>query len=457
MVSTTCMLLTLGSFLGSPVDETPAYEIRYNGQVAAVGRNGEEEPAKTFGLYCLLAKREGGGRDWFYLVDERGAGGWAWPERYGQAPLDSANHVTGTHRARLLYDHNDTLHPLLLRSPLFEFADKLAEGVEWTAGDKRYEVVGSSKVGEHESWRVDIGSGIGTDHSLWVSKKSPLILKVERPLTMGRGDRFMLRMQLESERGVDAAELVKIAPPMQALLQLQNDLKRSENNMRPELTDAQIATTQTAVETLEKSAEGTPFARLIGVISRDAKTQGQRAGDVAELSKRFVGKPAPELTLRSLDNRPIDPAEHKGKIVLLHFWDYRGEPFPAEPYGQIGYLDFLQSRRRKLGVQVYGVAVDSRLAEKEKSSAVTRSVRKLQNFMNLGYTLTLDDGTLLSKLGDPQRLGAKLPLWVLIAPDGTIAEYKVGLYEIRPDEGLKDLDAALVKLIQKNRAADGQK
>jgi hypothetical protein len=106
---------------------------------------------------------------------------------------------------------------------------------------------------------------------------------------------------------------------------------------------------------------------------------------------------------------------------------------------------------------VYGVAVDGRLADKETSASAVRSVRKLQSFMNLSYPLTVDDGTLLAKFGDPQRVGAKLPLWVLIAPDGTIAAYKVGLYDIKADEGLKELDAAVVKLIQKNRAAEPAK
>ena len=65
-----------------------------------------------------------------------------------------------------------------------------------------------------------------------------------------------------------------------------------------------------------------------------------------------------------------------------------------------------------------------------------------------------DDGTLLRKFGDPRRVGAELPLWVLVSADGKIAHYKVGFYDIKPDEGLKQLDAEVVKLIRQQRASN---
>ncbi|TWW09775.1 hypothetical protein E3A20_10930, partial [Planctomyces bekefii] len=34
----------------------------------------------------------------------------------------------------------------------------------------------------------------------------------------------------------------------------------------------------------------------------------------------------------------------KGKTVILHFWDYKDSPL-SEPYGQTGYLEFLNNRR----------------------------------------------------------------------------------------------------------------
>jgi hypothetical protein len=123
----------------------------------------------------------------------------------------------------------------------------------------------------------------------------------------------------------------------------------------------------------------------------------------------------------------------------------------------VGYLDFLHSRRNKLGVQIYGVAVDSRLGNAATASPAVRQVRKLKEFMNLSYPVTLDDGTLLKKFGDPQRVGAPLPLWVAIAPDGKVLHYKVGFYSIKPDEGLRELDSVLVEEIRKQRGASDSK
>jgi hypothetical protein len=74
--------------------------------------------------------------------------------------------------------------------------------------------------------------------------------------------------------------------------------------------------------------------------------------------------------------------------------------------------------------------------------------------MNLGYDLAVDDGTLLKKFGDPRQLGGKLPLWVLIGPDGKIAHYHVGFYDIKADEGLRELDEVLVALIKRQRDTD---
>jgi hypothetical protein len=161
--------------------------------------------------------------------------------------------------------------------------------------------------------------------------------------------------------------------------------------------------------------------------------------------------------LKSLDDETIAAGQHAGKIVLLHFWSYQGEPFPPEPYGQVGYLDFLHNRRQQRGVKVYGIAVDHRLTDKTQTAAVVRSIRKLQAFMNLSYPLTLDDGSLLARFGDPERVGAKLPLWVLIDQSGTIVEYKLGNYDIKADEGLSQLDKTVLSLLRKQRKSAAMK
>jgi peroxiredoxin len=197
-------------------------------------------------------------------------------------------------------------------------------------------------------------------------------------------------------------------------------------------------------------AESTPFEQLVATIKSDVVAQLKRVGSVDNLANKFVGKKAPKFKLSSLTGKPIRASERAGKIVVLHFWEYQGKPL-VEPYGQVGYLDFLNGKRRKLGVKIYGVAVDARLAKRSTTPAALRSIRKLKSFMNLSYEVAVDDGTTLKLFGDPRAVGAKLPLWVVIDTDGKIKHYKAGFYKIRADEGLRTLDTELIRLIRANR------
>src|SRR6202042_2516858 len=102
-----------------------------------------------------------------------------------------------------------------------------------------------------------------------------------------------------------------------------------------------------------------------------------------------------------IDGTSISDTDLKDKVVVLHFWQYRGEPL-TEPYGQVGYLDFLNSncKRRKLDVRVIGVNVDERFANPQQTGAATRSMKSLLEFMKLSYDMATDDGSILGDFGD---------------------------------------------------------
>ena len=53
--------------------------------------------------------------------------------------------------------------------------------------------------------------------------------------------------------------------------------------------------------------------------------------------------------------------------------------------------------------------------------------------------------------GQAGQAGAKLPLWVVIGPDGKVAHYHVGLYKVNSDEGLKELEETLIRVIKESR------
>ena len=145
------------------------------------------------------------------------------------------------------------------------------------------------------------------------------------------------------------------------------------------------------------------------------------------------------------DSKTITAADLAGKVVVLHFWEYRDTPL-EEPYGQTGYLDFLSRKHGKGNVLVYGVNVDPKLGDDETRRGSIASARRLKSFMNLSFPILLDDGALLKRVGDPRQGGGKLPLFLVINKEGKIAEYSAGLYDVQANTGLAELDAVIEKL-----------
>ena len=139
---------------------------------------------------------------------------------------------------------------------------------------------------------------------------------------------------------------------------------------------AQLEAASAVIDRLTVESAKTPFDRYAKIIRRNIASQKQRVSGVAGLAKRFVGTQSPQLALKTLTGGTIAPKDYAGKIVVLHFWEYRNKPL-VEPYGQVGYLDFLNNKniKRRLDVKTYGVAVDKRFADASQRSAAVRSVQ----------------------------------------------------------------------------------
>lgn len=428
-------------------------EIQYSGSLTQLSRNGDSPaPVKQFELYSIL-RPVSSGHECFHVITERGGGGWAWPERFGVATLDDKHHRTNGRPPHVLHTHDAVKYPVETPLPLFEFADRIAPDANWMSGKLEYVVKRKTEVSGKQCWQIDATDNFGRRQTFFVDQDSPTLIAAERRVFMGRGDEFTLRMSLTGSRTLDAPEAARVQASIESLQSLQASLERSEGTTKPELSAAQIETTSAALPALVEQTEGIPLNKLVIAMSRDVRAQSQRAGDVSSLQKKFVGQPIPGFVLPTLKGATLDSASLKGKITVLHFWEYQGEPL-EEPYGQVGYLDFLLNRRGRLGVSAVGIAVNEELAKPETQNAAKRSVRKLRDFMNLGYPIALDGGILIKQLGDPRQLDASLPLWVVVGPDGKIAHYHVGIFPINPDEGLRDLDAVVVRLIREQRAAE---
>lgn len=446
----TIELLALAAMtINAPLSDGAATEIRYTGTLVQRVRGEANREVKRFAVYSLVRPGKAG-QQVAFVVDEQGGGGWAWPERFGQVQLKENGVPDSATRPMLLHTHDETQYPLLLPLPVFEFSNVLAKK-RWSVGRVQYEVAGTDKVDGRTCREVILSNNFGRLGSLLFDEQTGLVVEFERRIFMGQGDQFELELKLAGVKGLTEDQSTAVGRPLDTLIQLQQDLKRPEKHMKPELAQSQIAIAMAVVADLEKQAEETPLSKLASTIRRDTLAQSRRAGDVETLAQKFVGQMAPKLSLTSLKGKPIPATEFAGKTTVLHFWNYQGKL--AEPYGQVGYLDFLvnQNRKRRIDrhVKVYGIAVDERLSKPAQASASKRAIRQFREFFNLSYDVATDDGSLLRDFGDPRQLDAKLPLWVVIGADGKVAMYKVGFYNIKPEEGLKELETVVHEQVRK--------
>ncbi len=441
--------LMLAAASPSAIEVPAGTELQYSGTLSQKSKGGVTE-AKSFSIYALTIAGDDGTTQLAWSLEERGGGGWAWPERFGLLAPGSAD-KTKTRPIRLLHMHDGIQEPLPVRSPVFEFKEKLAAEASWSDGRYEYLVTRKRKVKDRDCWQVEVTSNIGRAQTIIVEAATGVLVSLDEKVFRGQGDEFQLKLELQSQQTPPANELSQSRAAFDALRELQSSLGRTGEQKIVELTAAQLKAAQTAIGGIEKKANGTPWAKLTGVIARDLTQQQQRLEGVAGLEKKFVGQPAPKPTLKLANGTAVPEADLTDKVVVLHFWEYRGEGL-SEPYGQIGYLEFLNNKRKKLGVKVIGINVDPRFAEADKAGAAARTQKKLQDFMNLDYVVASDDGTVLTQFGDPRTLGSPLPLWVVIGHDGKVTHYHIGFYDIRPDEGLKQLDEAVVEALRKQKA-----
>lgn len=423
----------------------PGLELIYSGKLSQVE---EKSAAKSFTYHALVVAASDSRVDVAWQVEERGGGGWLWPERFGEVGVLAMSQKPEFRRPALLHEYDGSDYPVSLPAAVFEYREQLKPNAMFREGQVEYTVTGAEKVSERDCWRIEASLPRSRKQSFAIEKTSGLIVSLNERLFLGRGVSFELQLDLQSAKIRTPDELARWTAAWNGLLDLQKKLARNLERPKADLSPAQLELAQSAVKTLAEKLEETPWEKLAAIIARDLQQQTRRESGVAGLEKKFVGQELPELALRNLDGSTLKTEDWKGQIVVLHFWEYPGDNL-TEPYGQVGYLDFVNDKRKKLGVKILGVAVDPRFGEAAQRGSALRSVRKLQQFMNLGYDLASDDGATLTSLGDPRKLNSKLPLWIVIGADGKIAHYKSGLYDLQPDEGLKQLDDVILQEVKK--------
>jgi hypothetical protein len=414
--------------------------LRYEGTLVATRDDGEPRP-KEFSLLAMAGTGNGNARAFDWIIDESNRGQWSWTEQFGRWNVAAGGREDVAEAPSLLFERTDGRSVVPLVPLLFAGENPLAKGQTWSEGRMDYEVTGEANRADQPCWVVDVRTPYGPKRTLWVAKDSSLVVAVRETVFVGQGQQHELKLELRELKQLPTNEFAKATQAMNGWLDLRTELQRPARQERAELNDEQLALARKRVPDLIAASEGTPLAPFAAEAGKSLQDQKGRSGAMQALRTAAIGKPLPELKIVDLNGKPLDPSTWQDKVLVLHFWEYRDAPL-EEPYGQVGYLDFA-SRKLAAKALVIGVNVDERLASEDTRRTAISSARRLKAFMNLHYNIALDDGALLKQLGDPRAAGGKLPLFVVIGPSGKISEYHPGLYEIKPEQGLKQLEAAI--------------
>ena len=144
-------------------------ELQYTGTISQIVR---DQPAveKNFTVHAVLDDTNG----LRYLIEERGAGGWAWPERFGRFDLPAR----GEAGLKVLHTFDGNPYPLPVRSPVFEFPDELKAAAEWTDNNRsQYEVVRTRGVEGRQCWVVEVSLDRGRRHVRGRSERDRLLVE----------------------------------------------------------------------------------------------------------------------------------------------------------------------------------------------------------------------------------------------------------------------------------------
>lgn len=378
--------------------------------------------------------------NFFHVVDDLRSG-CPWPDSFGEtgpaAPPDKV-------QPHLVYSYNGTVYqiglpPLILSLPQDARPESVWEQHGWqmTILDKRTQNGTAVLLVEARERR-------GRQQQLIVDAATGFVIRGEADVFMGQGDQFQLTVARSSVTPLEMPESAALAGLQSELMALQASLGRRPDAWQSELTKRQVDDVAAAIASLAGKAEGSPLKDLVRRIATDLESQQKRLASAASRATQLFNSEAPAFTLRLIGGGTLESASLKGKTVVLHFWDYRDSPL-SEPYGQTGYLEFLFNRRKSTGVQVIGVSTNPELQSDETLGRGRRAARKLSEFMNLTYPVGYDDGSLLELFGDPRDTRGQLPLWIVVSPQGKVAHYHAGFYEIDAAQGLRDLEAVLAE------------
>ena len=110
-----------------------------------------------------------------------------------------------------------------------------------------------------------------------------------------------MNLRLDEQASADAAVVENWTKGAEPLLALKQKLRPTDVPEGDKLSPEQLQLVKESLDGIDKAADGTPFAALAGVIRRDVTAGQQREVAVADMAKKFVGRPAPPIAVTPLE------------------------------------------------------------------------------------------------------------------------------------------------------------
>lgn len=423
---------------------TKPLSIRYTAVLSESAASGASQPVRDSEIRCLVLPQTSGFQVVLYLMDQT-SDEQPWQAQFGRIEFD-AEGLPSPGLAAQRHTHGGQHHWVKLRFGVFPTYAKLTPDAEWTEGENRYRLIGELVANTQPCWQLEIDAPLGRRTTLLIQKSNGVIVSAKHRFFMGMGEQFDLNLKLEELATAEPALVTSWTKATGPLLKLKQRMPAESGTEASGPASKQAPLSLEALNEVDQSTDGTPFAALAGVIRKEVTAGQQREKAIADLAAKFVGRPAPPISMTPLDGGEPLALSKPGKITVLHFWEYQEKPL-AEPYGQVGYLDFLAQKRRD-SVQVVGIISHKQLQNPLTAKVALQSARKLREFMNIGYPLGHETQGALTALGDPRTIDVDLPLWVVIGKDGTVLHYHVGYYEVDSNRGLEELDGVIEKALR---------
>ena len=331
---------------------------------------------------------------------------------------------------------------------MLTYSEPFQVGVAWFEGTLEFQVAAEESIQGKSTWRIDVRSPIGRRRSIWVDKDSPITVAMTETIFIGQGEQHELHWEFTNQQVLENAAWESTVSAFDEFLRLRQRLQLEPRTRDVPWNVDRLALLKADLPTVSAKARGTVLEKLAGIAEQEAKNQKDRANALGALHGKLVGRAAPDVTLETLQGEKFSWPDVKGKVTVLHFWEYRDMPL-EEPYGQVAYLDFLARAHSADDVKVFGVIADERVLQPDTKRSGIQAAKKLQSFMNLSYPLLVDTGTSIKAFGDPRATGAKLPLFVVIDRQGKVVHYHAGFYEVNRDRGLVELGAVIKQALGK--------